>query len=76
MEVLRPVIAGRVERIVDALPRGVGGLLEKNARVPALVGGLRASAEVGGDGGKQLVGALSRARDADDDRGERHHSRS
>jgi hypothetical protein len=76
MEVLRPVIAGGVERFVDALPRSVRGLLEKNARVAPLVGGLRVSAEMGGDGGKQFVCALSWARDVDDDRGERHESRS
>jgi hypothetical protein len=29
-----------------------------------------------GDGGKQLVGAPSRARHVDDDRGQRHQSRS
>ena len=76
MEVLVPVIAGGVERIVDALPRGALGFLKQNAHVPTLVGDRRSSAELLGDRGKQLVGAPSGARHVDDDRGERHHSRS
>jgi hypothetical protein len=76
VEVLVPVIAGRVKRIVYALPRGALGFLKKDAHVPALVGDRRSSAELLGDGGKQLIGAPSRAPHADDDRGERHHSRS
>jgi hypothetical protein len=76
MEVLVPVIAGGAKRIVDALPRGALGFLKKDAHVPALVGQRRSSAEMLGDGGKQLVGAPSRARHLDDDRSERHHSRS
>jgi hypothetical protein len=75
VEVLVPVIAGGVKRIVDALPRGALGFLKKNAHVPALVGDLRSSAELLGDGGKQLVRAPSGARHMDDDRGQRHHSR-
>ena len=73
---LVPVIAGRVERIVDALPRGALGFLKKNAHVPPLVGDRRCSADMLGDGGKQLVGAPSRARHVDHDGGERHQSRS
>jgi hypothetical protein len=76
VEVPAPVIAGGIERIVDALPRGALGFLEKNAHVPPLVGDLRSSAEMLGDGGKQLVGAPSRARHVDHDRGERHQNRS
>jgi hypothetical protein len=71
-----PVIAGGVERIVDALPRGVLGLLEQNAHVPLLVGDLRSSAEMLGDGREQLVGTPSRARHVDDDRGQRHKGQS
>jgi hypothetical protein len=76
VEVLVPVIAGGVERIVYALPRGALGFLKKHAHVPALVGDRRSSAELLGEGGKQLVGAPSGARHVDNDRGERHHSRS
>jgi hypothetical protein len=76
VEVPAPVVAGGVKRIVDALPCGALGFLEKNAHVPPLVGDLRFCAEMLGDGGKQLVGAPSRARHVDDDRGERHQSRS
>jgi hypothetical protein len=76
MEMLVPVTAGGVKRIVDALPRGVLGFLKQNAHVPPLVGDLRSSAEMLGDGGEQLVGAPSGARHADDDGGERHQSRS
>jgi hypothetical protein len=76
VEVLVPVIAGGIKRIVDTLPRGTLGFLEKNAHVPPLVGDLRSSAEMLGDGGKQLVGAPSRARHVDHDGGEGHHSRS
>jgi hypothetical protein len=74
--VLVPVIAGGVKRIVYALPRGALGLLKKNAHLPTLVGDRPSSAEMPGDGGKQLVGAPSRARHVDHDRGERHQSRS
>jgi hypothetical protein len=74
--VLAPVVAGGVKRIGYALPRGALGFLEKDAHVPALVGDQRSSAELLGDGGKELVGAPSRAGDVDDDRGERHDSRS
>jgi hypothetical protein len=76
MEVLAPVTAGGVKRIVYALPRGALGFLKQNAHVPPLVGDLRFSAEMLGDGGKQPVGARSRARHADDDGSERHESRS
>jgi hypothetical protein len=76
VEVPAPVIAGAIKRIVDALPRGALGFLEENADVPPLVGDLRTSAEMLGDGGKQLVGAPSRARHVEHDRGERHESRS
>jgi len=76
MEMPAPVIAGGVKRIVDALPRGALGFLKQNAHVPPLVGDLRSSAEMLGDGGKQLVGARSRARHVDDDGSERHESRS
>jgi hypothetical protein len=71
-----PVIAGGVERIVDALPRGTLGFLKQNAHVPPLVGDLRSSAEMVGDRRKQLVGTPPRARHVDDDRGQRHQSRS
>lgn len=73
---LGPVIARCVKRIVDALPRGGLGLLEEDANVPPLVGGLQLSTEVVGDPGEQFVGAPSRARDVEDDRGERHQGRS
>ena len=73
---LVPVIAGRVKRIMYALPRGALGFLKKDPHMPALVGDRRSSAELLRDGGKELVGAPSRARHADDDRGERHRSRS
>jgi hypothetical protein len=76
VKVLVPVIAGGVKRIVYVLPRGALGFFKKDAHVPALVGDRRSSAELLGDGGKQLVGAPSRARHVDDDRGERHRSRS
>jgi hypothetical protein len=76
VEVLGPVIAGGVKRIVYPLPRGALGFLNKDAHVPALVGDRRSSAELLGDGDKQLVGAPCRARHVDDDRGERHQSRS
>jgi len=75
MEVPAPVTSGSIKHIVDALPRGALGFLEKNAHVPPLVGDLR-SAEMLGDGGEQLVGTPSRARHVDHDRGERHQSRS
>ncbi|MEN3280987.1 MAG: hypothetical protein V7607_2127 [Solirubrobacteraceae bacterium] len=38
VEVLGPVIAGGVKRIVYALPRGALGFLEKDAHVSELVG--------------------------------------
>jgi hypothetical protein len=69
---LVPVIAGGVERIVDALPRGAFGFVKQNAHVPPLVGDLRSSAEMLGDGRKQFVGTPPRARHVDDDRGQRH----
>jgi hypothetical protein len=76
MEMLVPVIAGGVKRIADALPRRTLGFLKQNAHVPPLVGDLRSSAEMLGDGRKQLVGTPSRARHMDDDHGQRHQSRS
>jgi hypothetical protein len=76
VEVPAPVIAGAIKRIMDALPRGALGFLEKDAHVPPLVGDLRSSAEMLGDGGKQLVCAPSRARHVDHDGSERHQSRS
>jgi hypothetical protein len=83
VEMLVPVIAGGVKRIVDAPPRGAFGFLKKDAHVPTLVGDLRSSAELlgdggqqlVGDGGQQLVGAPSRARHMDHDHGQRHKSR-
>ena len=71
---LVPVIAGGVERVVDALPRGALGFLNQNAHVAPLVGDLRSSAEMLGDRGDQLVGAPSRARHVDDDRRQRHQN--
>jgi hypothetical protein len=38
VQVLLPVIADGVKRIVYTLPRGALGLLKQNAHVPALVG--------------------------------------
>jgi hypothetical protein len=76
VEMLVPVIAGGVERIVDVLPRGALGFLEQNAHVPTLVRDLRSSAEMLGDVRKQLVCAPPRARHVEDDRGQRHQSRS
>ena len=76
MQVLVPVIACGVERIVYTLPRGVLGFLKENAHVPPLIGGLRFSPEMIGDRGKQLAGAPSWARNVYDDRSERHQSRS
>jgi hypothetical protein len=72
MEVLVPVIAGGVQRIVHALPSGALRLLEKYAHVTPLVGHKRFSPEMLGHRGKQLVRAYSRARDVNDDRGQRH----
>jgi hypothetical protein len=40
------------------------------------VGNQRFSAEVLGDRGQQFIGAHSRARDVNDDRGQRHQHRS
>jgi hypothetical protein len=74
--VLVPLIAGSVKRIIDAIPRGAPGFLKKNAHVPHLVRHRRLSAETLGDGGMQFVGAPSRARHMDDDRGQRHQNRS
>jgi len=74
--VLLPVIAGSVECIAYAIPRGALGFLKENAHVPALVGGLHSSAKMAGNGGEQRVGALSWVRNVNDDRGERHQSRS
>ena len=71
---LVPVVAGVVKRIVYALPRGALGFLKKNAHAPTRVRDRGSSAELLGDGGKQLVGAPSRARHVHDDRGERHHA--
>jgi hypothetical protein len=71
---LVPVIAGRVERIVDVLPRGAPGFLKQNAHVPALVGDLPSSAEMLGDGRKQLICTPPRAHHVDDDRGQRHQA--
>ena len=76
MQVLLPVIAGGVKRIAYALPRGALGFLKKDANVATLVGDRGSSAELLGDGAKQLVGAPSRAHHVDDDRGQRHQSRS
>jgi hypothetical protein len=76
VEVLVPVVAGGVERVMDVIPRGARGLLEQKAHVPALVGGRRCLAKLVGDGGQQCVGPVPRACDVDDDRGERHHTRS
>jgi hypothetical protein len=76
VEMLVPVIGGGVERIVHVLPRGALGFLKQNAHVPALVGDLRSSAEMLGDGRKQLVCTPPRAHHVYDDRGQRHESRS
>ena len=73
---LGPVIAGGVKRIVHALPRGALGFLEQYAHVPPLVGDLRSPAEMLGDGREQLVCTPARAHHVDDDRGQRHQSRS
>jgi hypothetical protein len=59
---LVPVIAGGVERIVDALPRGTLGFLKQNAHVPPLVGDLRSSAEMVGDRREQLVASPGASR--------------
>jgi hypothetical protein len=50
VEVLVPVIASSVKRIVDALPRGALGLLKQDSHVPALVD-RHFPAELRGDGG-------------------------
>jgi hypothetical protein len=76
VKVLVPVAAGSVKRIVHALPRGALGLLKQDAHVPALAGDRRFPAEVRGNGGKQRVGTPPRARHVNDDRDERHQSRS
>jgi hypothetical protein len=76
VEVLVPVIAAGVKRVVYAIPRAVCGFLKKKTHVTALVGGRRFSAEMVGDGGEQCVGPVSWARDVDDGRGERHQTRS
>jgi hypothetical protein len=73
---LVPIVAGGVERIVDALPRGALGFLKQDTHVPPVDGDLRSSGEMLGDGRKQLVGTPPRARHVDDDRGQRHQSRS
>jgi Acetamidase/Formamidase family len=57
MEVLVPVIAGSVECIVYAMPRGAPGFLKQDAHMPPLVGDRRLSAEMVGEGDKQFVGA-------------------
>ena len=69
---LLPVVAGRVEPVVDVLPRRGQGLLEEDAHVASLVGGLDLPAEVDGQRGKQRIGARSRAHDVHDDGGQRH----
>ena len=71
-----PVIAGGVKRVVDAIPRGARGLLEKKADVAALVSAQRWSAKLVGDVRQQCVGPVARVRNMDDDRGERHQTRS
>jgi hypothetical protein len=76
VEVLVPVIAGGVKRVVDAIPRDACGLLEKKADMAALVSGRRFSAKLVGDGGQQCVGSDSWGCDMDDDRSERHQTRS
>jgi hypothetical protein len=76
LQVLPPVVARRVERVVDVLPSRVLALFEQQAHVSALVGGVRLLAEVAGNGSKQFVGARAWARHMDDDRGERHRNRS
>jgi hypothetical protein len=76
LQVLLPVLAGCLERVVDALPARVPALLEQETHVPAVVGNVRLLAEVAGDGGKQFVGAPSWTRDLHDDRGKRHRGRS
>jgi hypothetical protein len=72
VQVLLPVVADGVERVVHALPRGRLGLLEEDAHVAALVGRVRRAAELAGQPGKQLIGTPSRAHYVQDDRGERH----
>jgi hypothetical protein len=72
MEVLVPVIAGGVKRIVHTLPGRALRVLEKDAHVAPLVGGERFSPEMLGHRGKQFVSASGRARDVDDDCGQRH----
>jgi hypothetical protein len=70
--VLLPVVAGRLQPIVNALPRRGEWLLEKDAHMAELVGGCDRPAEMLGELGKQLVGASSRAHDVHDDWGQRH----
>jgi hypothetical protein len=74
--VLLPVVAGRLESVVHALPARVFALLEQEANVPTLVRALVLPAEVGGEGSEQRVGACAWARHVDDDRGKRHRRRS
>jgi hypothetical protein len=76
MQMLVPIIAGGVERIVHALPRCALRVLEKNAHVAPLVRDEHLSPEVLGHRGKQFVSAPSWARHVNDDRGQRHQRRS
>jgi hypothetical protein len=76
LQVLLPVVAGCLQRIMDALPARVTALLEQEADVAALVGRVPRLAKAAGDGGKQFVGARSWARHLHDDRGKRHRGRS
>jgi hypothetical protein len=76
MEVLVPVIAGGVKRIVHVLPGGALGLLEENADMAPLVWDDRLSPEMPGHRGKQFVSTSSRVRDMNDDRSQRHQHRS
>ena len=72
---LLPVVAGRGEPVVDALPRRGQWLLEQDAHVAELVGRSHRPAEMAGERGEQLVGALSGAHDVHDDGGQRHLAR-
>jgi hypothetical protein len=76
VEVLVPVLAGGINGVVNAIPRGARGLLEKKADVAAVISGRRFSTELTGDGGQQCGGPVSRACDMDNYRGQRHQTRS
>jgi hypothetical protein len=76
VEVLLPVIAGSVERVVHVIPRDAPGFLEKDAYVAALVDGQRPPTEMLGRGSEQCIGAPARVGDVNDDRGEWHRLRS